>query len=86
MGLIASWIARSKGKSGYLWFLTGFLLGPIGILLALLVPSSNPPLRDKKRCPRCGRKVDKKAFRCPYCGYDFTDLNNIPEAEVIDDE
>ncbi len=85
MGLITAFIAQSKGRSGCLFFLLGFLLGPIGIIIALIMPGSPPP-RKLKKCPSCGAMIPEDALKCPRCGHDFTDLKNIPEAEVIDDE
>ena len=43
---------------------TGILLA--GIIIVLL-------LTKKKKCPNCGKKVDKDDEICPHCGYDLTD-------------
>ena len=36
-GIISAIVAGSKGRNGCGWFLLGFLLGPFGLLLALVV-------------------------------------------------
>jgi hypothetical protein len=33
-------IASSKGRSGLLWLVLGFILGPLGVLLILILPST----------------------------------------------
>ena len=39
--------------------------------------------KNKKRCPQCGRLIDKNALVCPYCGYSFVPIPEkpIPESE-----
>ena len=36
-GIISAVIAANKGRSGRGWFVLGLLLGPLGIILALVV-------------------------------------------------
>ena len=31
----------------------------------------------EKGCPRCGRMLEENAPKCPYCGYDFKELNTL---------
>jgi hypothetical protein len=42
-GYLASWIARSKGRSSGGWFVAGLVLGLMGVLIVALVPN---PARD----------------------------------------
>lgn len=69
-GVIGALVAGTKGNGGA-GFLLGFLLGPIGILIAMLIPAS-----EKKaawRCPYCrGALPDGKVSRCVHCGGMFT--------------
>jgi len=56
----ASIIGSQKGEA-VTGFLTGALLGPVGVLLALL--SSG----DRTRCPHCKEPIRKRASVCPHC-------------------
>jgi len=59
-GVAAAMIGSQKGE-GCLAFIIGFLLGPFGILFALL--SSG----NRKTCPFCKEKIHKDAVVCPRC-------------------
>jgi hypothetical protein len=39
-GVIGALIATMKGRSGCFWFLTCAVLGPIGLIVAAVVPSN----------------------------------------------
>ena len=39
-GVACAVIATNKGRSGFGWFILGFLLGPFGFILALVVPKN----------------------------------------------
>ncbi len=39
-GVLGAWIATSKGRGGCMWFLLCIVLGPLGVLLAAVVPRS----------------------------------------------
>jgi double zinc ribbon protein len=54
-------VANSRGASGCLWFLIGALLGPIGLVLAVIVA------KPDGRCPFCREAIDSRAVRCPHC-------------------
>ena len=45
-GIASSIIAGNKGRSGFGWFVFGCLLGPFGILLALMVSKETQAERD----------------------------------------
>jgi RNA polymerase subunit RPABC4/transcription elongation factor Spt4 len=53
-------IANQRGGSNFGGFILGFLLGPIGVLLAFYV-------FDGKRCPQCQQTIPAAAKRCPKC-------------------
>jgi hypothetical protein len=40
-GILGAWIATSKGRGGCFWFLLCSLLGPIGLLVAAVVPRAD---------------------------------------------
>src|SRR5580692_11526819 len=59
-GVIAAAIGQKKGEAGSAFFL-GCILGPLGILFALL--SSG----NRAACPFCKEKINKAATICPHC-------------------
>ena len=36
-GVVTSSIASNKGRSGFFWFVLGFMTGPLALILAILV-------------------------------------------------
>jgi hypothetical protein len=73
-GIIAGMIGASKGRGGCTWFVLGFLLGPFGLLVALLPATANPGVTRK--CPFCGEIVKHEASICRFCHKD------LPPAEI----
>lgn len=60
-GLIGMWIGRLKGNASKGFWL-GFLLGPLGWIIAILLP------QDGERCPACGGVIVHGARKCCHCG------------------
>jgi hypothetical protein len=63
-GIIAAMIGAKK-DTGCAGFLVGVLLGPFGIVLALVMKG------DRVRCPYCRELMHKKATVCPHCQRDM---------------
>jgi hypothetical protein len=40
-GILGAWIATTKGRSGCGWFIACCLLGPLGLVIAAVVPKRN---------------------------------------------
>ena len=59
-GIAAGIIGGQKG-AGCLGFIVGFLLGPVGIVIALVMKG------ERKICPHCRGYVDLHASKCPHC-------------------
>ena len=61
---IGMFIGRTRGR-GTAGFWLGFFLGPIGWIIALLLP------REGRRCPFCQEVISDTASVCPHCRRDL---------------
>lgn len=59
-GIIAGLIGHKKDR-GFLGFVLGFMLGPFGILIILLIRGS------RRNCPYCKELIQHTATVCPHC-------------------
>ena len=64
-GIAAAHVASNRGASGFLWFVLGMLLGPLGLALAFATGSKSGT------CARCLKEVSWNAEACQHCGYVF---------------
>ena len=58
-GIGSALIANSRGANAHLWFMIGFLVGPFGLLFALLLCG--------QQCPHCKSRIHQDATVCPKC-------------------
>jgi len=59
--LISTYIGVQKGI-GFMGFINGVVLGPLGVLIVMIQDDSN-----RSACPSCAEKVMKAAKVCPHC-------------------
>jgi hypothetical protein len=77
-GLFAASIASSKGYSGCLWAIIGFLLGPLALLgIGFMEKKAPDETQDyegpaMRPCPYCVEPIRWKAIKCKHCGSEVT--------------
>lgn len=76
-GVAGMIILQNKGRGGCLGFLLGALLGPIGIVIALVMGRNTAKLDADaldagavRRCPWCAELIRAEAIACKHCGRD----------------
>ncbi len=74
LGLITAAIAKSKGRSFFLWWIYGALLFIIALIHILLVSP-----KDVKKCPACAETVKAEAKICKHCQTKITPITSKPK-------
>ena len=81
-GFLGAWIAERGGGSPLLGGLLGFVLGPIGVLVAAIVvagghgPDAETGPELEGECPYCKRDIRLDTLVCPYCQRELTPLGS----------
>lgn len=90
-GAITSKIASDKGNDPIRGFFLGLLLGPLGLLIALLSSKDDSELKrsalksgNKKKCQFCAELIASEAIKCKHCGEIQSDIKpeNLNEVEL----
>ncbi len=76
-GMIAAFIAESRGGSSVAGFFVGALFGPLGILASFFMGTEEGRAKAglatgaTKKCPRCAEVVKAEAQICRFCQHEF---------------
>ncbi len=97
-GIGAAIVASNKGRSVFGWFLLGFLLGPIGFILSLVVANEKAvaeasPIHsneehvfhsaDERKCPFCAETIKAEAIICRFCNRDLLPIESKQDSAPI---
>lgn len=80
-GVAAAIVMHNKGRSGCGGFALGFLLGPLGLVVALVLSEDHREVEHKalqtskyRKCPHCAEPIRPEARTCRFCGSDVVPL------------
>lgn len=91
LAIATSVSASNKGRSGLGWFIIGFITGPIGLIISLVLSKDEKAIEldslykgTHKKCPYCAEMVKKEAVVCKHCNREIIDSREeLPAADAI---
>lgn len=69
-GIVTGMVMSNRNRSSGAGFLLGFLLGPFGLIIALLTKEEVAPAQRTRECPHCREQMRRDASTCPHCQKD----------------
>ena len=74
-GMAAGAVMSKKGRGRVEGYALGFLLGPIGVVIALVLRPTTSKTGEFKVCSQCAERIRTEAKICRYCGSDVSALD-----------
>ncbi len=85
-GIVTAIVFQNKGLGGCAGFLLGFLLGPFGLIIALVMSPNQQQMEsnavangEMRKCPDCAEIIRAEARKCRFCGSIFVDETAPPQ-------
>jgi hypothetical protein len=76
LGLLPAMIAKTKGRSFFLWWLYGGAVFIVALIHSLIMKNQNDT--RAKYCPNCAEKHTIKEDVCSNCGENLPSFSNSP--------
>lgn len=81
-GVASAVVMSNKGRSGCGGFALGFLLGPLGLIIALVLQKDHKELEGQalskggmRKCPQCAELIRREARKCRFYGSEIPPLD-----------
>ena len=71
LGILPAYIANTKGKNFFIWWIYGFCLFIIALPHSILLTNVGRGLR---KCPQCAELIKNEALICRFCGFGKTEI------------
>lgn len=88
ISVIPAWIAQTKGRSFWGWWVYALFLWPITLIHSLVISADTKELEKRqiqsgnKKCPACAEIIKAEAKLCKHCGTE-QEITKEPDTNVI---
>ena len=88
ISVIPAWIAQTKGRSFWGWWIYALFLWPITLIHSFVIRADTKELEKRqiqsgnKKCPACAEIIKAEAKLCKHCGTE-QEITEEPDTTVI---